>query len=1099
MHDGGLATNASISLPLGVAADQYGNIFIADFHANSVRKVNAGTGIISTVAGNGTAGSTAGGGLATQTPLNGPTDVAVDANGNLYILDIGNNCIWKVNASDGIINKIETFTSSFATEGDITLDAAGTVYYAKTNRVMKVNANGPPIKIAGNGTGGYSGDGGLAVNALVKDVGGIAVDTDGNIYISGDNRIRKINASNGIIQTIAGNGTAGYSGDGGLAVNALLKSGAIALDANNNIYLTEGTNNRVRKINASNGIISTIAGNGPSGFISSDGISGYKGDGGLATNAWLNIPSNIAVDQNQNIYIADIYNFRIRKITNQIGPGIITQPVAAIVNAGENTGFTVVAEGTGLTYQWQVYTGDGTYTNITDGGVYAGTTTANLNIKQVTGAMNGYRYRVQVSNGNTRISASASLTVNLPVVDNISVWQVVGKSGFSVGQADYISLVLDAKGIPYVVYTDKENGDKATVQKYSNNNWEYVGSAGFSAVRASSTSIALDAKGTPYVVYVDAVSFSNETNSQQANVKKFDGSNWVDVGTPGISAGIAGHTRLALDTNGTPFIVYRDYANNYKATVKKFDGSNWVDVGIPGFSSMMADYTTIAVDVNNTPFVAYSEDGKGSRATVKKFNGSSWIDVGSPSFSAGRAEGISLVLDANGNPFVAYKDYANGYKATVKKFNGSNWEDVGLPGFSAGEIVWASLALSTNGTPFVAYLDVANGAKATVKKFNGSSWVDVGTPGFSAGQAYFTSLALDTNDTPFVAYSDYGNNGARTTVMKFNSAIPTTPTVTGAANCGPGAVTLTATGAADGNYRWYTTAAAGSPISSATNATFTTPELEATKTYYVSVVNGTDESERVAVTATINPIPVVPVVTPNFSFCQGATATALSAMGNNLKWYTTATGETTLATAPIPNTTTTGITEYYVSQTVNSCESQRVKIAVTVTASPVVNLEGIKEVCSTVSNLVLTGGQPAGGIYSGSGVNNGIFDATEAGVGTHLITYSFTDANGCTSSAVQNITVATCTNNKAIEVISNLILSPNPTTGEVRVKATVQEKTDLVVKVISLDGKIVLEKKFPNVEGEFDKVIDLKGIARGIYLLQNITDRGMVKKRLVIE
>ncbi|WP_026464351.1 SBBP repeat-containing protein [Adhaeribacter aquaticus] len=149
-------------------------------------------------------------------------------------------------------------------------------------------------------------------------------------------------------------------------------------------------------------------------------------------------------------------------------------------------------------------------------------------------------------------------------------------------------------------------------------------------------------------------------------------------------------------------------------------------------------------------------------------------------------------------------------------------------------------------------------------------------------------------------------------------------------NCGPGKVTLTATGGSNGEYRWYTTATGGTAIPNATSATFTTPELTATTTYYVSLVSGSCESSRTPIKATIKALPSAPTVS-NFSYQQGAMAPALTATGSNLLWYTAATGGTGSATAPTPSTAVAGTTNYYVSQTLNSCESPRAAITVTIT------------------------------------------------------------------------------------------------------------------------------------------------------------------------
>ena len=220
--------------------------------------MNSTTGIITTIAGNGIAGYSGDGGLATNAELNNPYGVAVDSNGNIYIADTNNNRIRKVNSTTGIITTI-----------------------------------------AGNGTAGYSGDGGLATNAELYYPYGVAVDSNGNIYIADtyNNRIRKVNSTTGIITTIAGNGTAGYSGDGGPATNAQLNYPyGVAVDSSGNIYIADTDNNRIRKVNSTTGIITTIAGNGN---------PGYSGDGGPATNAELYDPSGVAVDSNGNIYIAD--------------------------------------------------------------------------------------------------------------------------------------------------------------------------------------------------------------------------------------------------------------------------------------------------------------------------------------------------------------------------------------------------------------------------------------------------------------------------------------------------------------------------------------------------------------------------------------------------------------------------------------------------------------------------------------------------------------------------------------------------------------------------------------------------------------------------
>jgi len=323
--DGGLAINAELNKPSGVAIDSAGNVYIAD-SLNSVVRMVAPNGIISTFAGNGGTGYAGDYGPATGANMNLPSGIAVDKSGNLYITDSGNNVIRKV--SGGIIT---TFAGNnlpgYAGDGalassaqllnpnDVAVDASGNVYIADTGnwiiREVTVN-NGNINTVAGEQSlgAGYAGDGGPATSAQLYIPYGVAVDSSGNIYISeyGDGRIRKVTQSNGKISTIAGNGSYGFSGDGGTATSASFADPwGLCVDGGGNIYVADLWNYRIRKI-TSGGEISTVAGNG---------IVSYSGDGGPATQAQLNTPEAVAVDSSGNIYIADTQNQRIRAVTPQ--------------------------------------------------------------------------------------------------------------------------------------------------------------------------------------------------------------------------------------------------------------------------------------------------------------------------------------------------------------------------------------------------------------------------------------------------------------------------------------------------------------------------------------------------------------------------------------------------------------------------------------------------------------------------------------------------------------------------------------------------------------------------------------------------------------
>jgi uncharacterized protein (TIGR03437 family) len=317
--DGGPAASARLD-PAAVAVDSAGNLYIADAGNNVVRKVSA-AGTITTFAGNGSPGYSGDGGLAVNGQLNDPRGVAVDNSGNLYIADAGNNVVRKVSAA-GFITTI-TGNGSFGYSGDggpaadaqiaypngIAVDATGDLYIADTDnqRVRKVSAAGIVTTIAGNGLFGYSGDGGAAASAQLGTPVGVALDASGNVYIAdaANYRIRRVSAT-GIITTVAGNGFKDYSGDGGAAASAQLSEPeGVAVDAVGNLYLADTANYRVRKVSIG-GVIATVAGTGS---------AGYSGDGGLATSAQLRGPTGIAIDAGGNLYIADQPNNVIRQIS----------------------------------------------------------------------------------------------------------------------------------------------------------------------------------------------------------------------------------------------------------------------------------------------------------------------------------------------------------------------------------------------------------------------------------------------------------------------------------------------------------------------------------------------------------------------------------------------------------------------------------------------------------------------------------------------------------------------------------------------------------------------------------------------------------------
>ena len=425
---GGAATSAKMNYTFSVVVDKGGNVYTSDEFNDVIWKINT-AGVISLFAGNGVLGYTGDGGQATGAELYHPLWLSLDNAGNLYFLDQNATCVRKVDGS-GVITTIIPYTSitdqpptgdggplsaaTFTTITSFVPDNAGNFYISDNfaGEIRKVNASGIITTIAGTGVPGFSGDGGPATSAQLKAPYQVSFDQAGNIYIPdvGNNRIRKIDAA-GIITTVAGNGTVGSSGDGGPAVNAeFYGAWQVIFDNSGNMYIADAANNRVRKVNTT-GIISDYAGTG---------VYGYSGDGGPATAAEMTNISGIALDNGGNLYIADEQNYVIRKVNNCLLAQIGQQPAANTICAGDNASFTLAATGS-TGYQWQVNSGSG-WNDLSNGGVYGGTTTNSLTITSAMAGMNTNQYQCSIVNGcGTIATVPAVLTVNTPSAPTVMI------------------------------------------------------------------------------------------------------------------------------------------------------------------------------------------------------------------------------------------------------------------------------------------------------------------------------------------------------------------------------------------------------------------------------------------------------------------------------------------------------------------------------------------------------------------------------------------------------------------------------------------------------------------------------------------------------
>ncbi len=329
--DGIPALVADFCFPEAVCLDKSGNIYIADVGNDRIRKIDASTGVISTVAGLSTAagtdtfGYTGDNVIATNTALYFPTDVFIDSTNNIFIADALNNRVRKVDAATGIITTVAGIDTAGATgdggaatdaalngPGGVYVDKSGNIYIADwlNNKVRKVSATtGIITTIAGTGAYGFSGDGGPATAAEFEESGKVYLDNNENIFIEDqwNNVIWRVEATTGIIRIFAGNGTGGYSGDNGPATAAQLNRPAgICIDRQNNVFFAEFGNGVIRRVDAVTGIITTVAGTG---------VWGYSGDNGPATAAQM-IPAGVSFDNYGTMFIADYNNQLIRKVYN---------------------------------------------------------------------------------------------------------------------------------------------------------------------------------------------------------------------------------------------------------------------------------------------------------------------------------------------------------------------------------------------------------------------------------------------------------------------------------------------------------------------------------------------------------------------------------------------------------------------------------------------------------------------------------------------------------------------------------------------------------------------------------------------------------------
>ena len=657
--DGGPATVAALNDPVAALPDSAGNLYIADAANCVVRKTDATSGNISTFAGNGTCGYSGDNGPAAKAQLTQPEGLAMDRLGNLYISDFSNGVIRKVD-STGVIT---TF--------------------------------------AGNSTASSLGDGGAATSAQITGPQGLAFDNAGNLYIASLSRVRMVAANMGMISTFAGNGTFGYSGDGGPATSATVEyPNAIALDGAGNLYFTDAGADVVRKVTKA-GIISTIAGKGPSGYTTS------IGDGGPATNAILSYPDGIAVDISGNLFVADTFNDEIREVTasDQIihrvigfaggacvtlsgdgGPAAssgICSPYGITIDAAGNfyiaeAGISRVRKVTATALPPTAKTAAPVF-DVQPG------TYATPQLVSITSSTPGAAIYVTLD-GHDPLTIGAQFLGPLDVSGSIILKAVAVAPGYLTSDATTASYTITAP--PPAVITTVAGTDTGTATPGAPATSENFGWL---------TGLAVDGNGNVYIPDENhSVVWMVSATTGQANIVAGTMNQAGEAGDngPATTAQLYGPSHVALATNGDFYIT-----ESYSRKIRKVSGgiittyaggANYGSLGDggPATSALLLNPQGIAVDGSGTLYIADSNEQRVRKVTTDGIintaagGGTSGLGDGGPATSATLMSPVDVAVDGAGNLYIADQYAGRVRKVTAASGVISTYAGSGISGSS---------------------------------------------------------------------------------------------------------------------------------------------------------------------------------------------------------------------------------------------------------------------------------------------------------------------------------------------------------------------------------------------------------------------------------
>lgn len=1044
--DGSIAASAELAQPVSVALDASGNIYIADQGNHRIRKVNAGTKAISTVAGSSTAGFSGDGGAATAAQLYYPAGIAVDGSGNIYIADKGNHRIRKVTATTGNISTIAgTGSAGFGGDGGVAtaaqlnnpvgvaVDGSGNIYIADqyNQRIrMIAAATGNISTIAGTGSYGYSGDGGAASSATFQNPASVELDGSGNIYVADmfNHVIRKINASTGNISTVAGTGTGGFSGDGSAATSANLNYPSdISFDDSGNLYIAVQFSHRIRKVSVVTGNISTIV---------ATGTAGFGGDWGPATDAQINYPTGIHSDAGGNLYIADRENHRIRFVCNYNVKPTVTSPVNYCLGSSA----TSLSATGAITYKW--------FTSAT---ALTGSSTAP--IPGTGSAGSTYYYVAAVSPyGCEGPRDSVKVTIDtLPPAPGVTspVIYCIGATASP----------LSATGTGLLWYASATGGSGSTTaptpgtgstgsttyyvsQKNSTTGCESPRSSITvtindlpAAPTASATTLtycqassatALSASGTGLLWYTSATGGTGSSTAPVPSTAS-TGTYYYYVSQTN-SCGESSRLMITVIVNPKPAMPGVtspvSYCQSATSSALSASGSSlkWYTTASGGSGSATAPAPSTSTTGTFYYYVSQTTSGCESDRSVITVTINARPAAPTATSPVTYCVGTSAaVLSATGTSLLWYTAATGGTGSTTAPTPGTS--SIGSTTYYVSQTNAAGCesprkAITVNiinvpAAPTVSSpLNLCEGVTASMLTASGSGllWHTSATGGSGSSTAPIPGTGSTGSTTYYVSSSNTCGESSRTALVVNVNGKPSAPGVISPVTyCqGDTSVALSATGT---SLRWYTSPTGGSgsstPIRPGTGTS-------GSFTFYVSQTN-TDgcESDREAINVIIKPAPPAPIVSTPVNYCVGAVPSPLSATGTDLLWFTSPTGGLGSTTAPTPSTATAGSATYYVSQgDTSSCRSPRAAITVNVYNTPATpTVSTPVNYCQFSTTTALTASGSSGdtlkwysAISGGSPSYTAPIPSTTT-TGTTIYYVSYSSRFGCGESSRTGITV----------------------------------------------------------------------------------------------